>query len=108
MKDLKLTEECCVTVHSIENAKILVKAYGIPSVITITGDPSEADHVVHCEWGRLFSKVAHDFTGFSWGYGGEGPRGLYVFLFEICHKSKVTPGFISNLELQPGETRTLY
>ena len=108
MKNLNLAEECGVTVNSLENAKIFVKAYGIPEKITLTGDPSEADYVVNCEWGRLFSLITFDFTGFSWGYGGEGPRGLYTFLHDICKATEVKMETIINLELKPRESRIVY
>ena len=67
--------EVGVTWKSLHNAELLIKRYGIPSRL----DFSFSDD----EWFRVTATWAngksHTFTGFAWGYRGEGPHGLLAF-----------------------------
>lgn len=77
MPDLDLRDECGVTRYSLENARRLNKALGRPVRVECHYDPNGA------EWYRVKafydSGDTHVFTGLSWGYNGEGPRGLLEF-----------------------------
>jgi hypothetical protein len=76
--------ECGATRYSISNAKVLVAKHGVPMEVKIYGDPDEAEYAVDA----IFRDgTDHRFTGFSLGYGGEGPRGLHWFLTELCGMS---------------------
>jgi hypothetical protein len=44
-------------------------------VVNLVQEPNEYFVDVSWEGGQ-----AHRFSGFSWGYGGEGPQGLMTFL----------------------------
>lgn len=59
---------------SLENASKLLKELGLPDVIHLYWDP-QLWYVTEAWWGNEL----HKFTGFSWGYTGEGPRGLLGF-----------------------------
>lgn len=74
----KLQVECGTTQISLENAMFLMEQYGIPHTVTLIngGNETDADYGVLAIW----DGVMHLFTGFSWGYSGEGPRGLDIFL----------------------------
>lgn len=80
-----MENECGVTEISLENARYLVGKYGIPDRIRLHNDPKEG-HVVTVTWPHqgLSDSLVWDFTGFSWGYSGEGPHGLVKF-FDLCH-----------------------
>lgn len=81
----RLEKECGVTRISIRNAAKLRQERGVPDEIRLFEDMRE-DYVVQAIWYQqengLFDSD-HTFTGFSWGYAGEGPRGLRDF-FEMC------------------------
>ena len=77
----KMKPEEGVTRNSLQNAKELIKRYGTPDVVEIYQIKDE--HLVKATWharGKLPHGTTHEFSGFSWGYGGEGPHGLYTFL----------------------------
>ena len=76
---MKLQEECGTTSISLENAKIIIAAYGSPRRVELSDDPEEGNTVV-AYWSNGFHFA---FTGFSWGYGGTGPHGLEQF-FQMC------------------------
>jgi hypothetical protein len=78
---LTLAIEGGVTQNSLENAEYLNKRFGKPYTIDFCGDEDNGDYYVIPTYK---SGYTHVFTGFSWGYGGEGPRGLHRFLNEIC------------------------
>ena len=80
-----LQRECGVTRISLDNAAILQQWHGKPRSIALVfehdehQDPdSEPEAHVRVTWDD--GTIVHTFTGFAWGYGGEGPRGLRRFL----------------------------
>jgi len=69
---------------SLRNAAKLEKEWGIPTEVVLQGFGQTDECVV-----RAFYKdgaESFEFTGFSWGYGGEGPRGLCEFLTGLGFK----------------------
>lgn len=74
-EDLQLRAEGGVTQRSLENAKRLIKRRGIPKYIKLHFNDDDW-YVVRAVWP---DNSIHDFTGFSWGYRGEGPHGLAEF-----------------------------
>lgn len=77
-----LDEECGVTDISLLNAKHLHDLYGLPtSIYCYYGKAFDNSH--DKEWlvdATYSNGRVHRFTGFSWGYYGEGVRGLETFL----------------------------
>jgi hypothetical protein len=69
-----LQPEGGITQISLQNADLLLREAGNPTYIELKkiGD----EYLVLAKWPGLI----HMFTGFSWGYGGEGPSGLNTFL----------------------------
>lgn len=78
---LKLHEEAGITSDSLSNAQELVRAYGRPLRLEFVSQTKGPDwgYFVTAVWDQPAS-VAHKFSGFAWGYGGTGPRGLDEFL----------------------------
>ena len=76
---MKTKEECGVTFNSLENAKMLIKMFGKPDMVSLTYIDDPWEYLVKAEW----SNSSFTFTGFSWGYYGEGSRGLFEFL-QMC------------------------
>jgi hypothetical protein len=77
----ELPQECGVTSISLENAYWLLTNLSVPTHIVLVEEPNE--WYVDATWiGEKFDEktLTHRFSGFSWGYGGEGPHGLKVFL----------------------------
>jgi hypothetical protein len=74
----RLLNEGGVTRTSLKNAKRLEKRLGLPVRIELHRHPNGP------EWYVVTAMYEHgdehDFTGFSWGYNGEGPTGLLEFL----------------------------
>ena len=68
-----------VTQISLDNARELIAARGVPSSVTLSWD-DKVWYQVTATWPDGFS---HVFTGFAWGYRGEGPRGLETFSYMI-------------------------
>jgi len=88
---MKIKEECGVTENSLDNAKMLIKAFGKPIRITLTYVDDPWEYLVKAEWtNNIFT-----FSGFSWGYYGEGPRGLFEFL-QMCG-SKTTMSEVAKI-----------
>lgn len=83
MKTLQLKREGA-TRDSLENARRIQEAGYILIGGTFEFDTTMAEWSTHAifEWGVDGSTVKYTFKGFSFGYGGEGPRGLIEF-FEI-------------------------
>ena len=79
----KLQQEGRITRISLENADLLIRLYGLPTRIELKNIQDE--YLVLASWPGF----THMFSGFSWGYGGEGPSGLNTF-FKVC---KVFPGW---------------
>jgi len=78
-----LLEEEGVTQRSIHNAHVLVEKYGRPDHIGFRVHPRDGQVVSW--WWDPSEKTGganreHLFTGFSWGYAGEGPSGLFAVL----------------------------
>lgn len=109
---MRLKPEVGVTEISLANAKEIIVKYGVPDIVQLVNEGnSTGDHVVHASWGDgtdSGESFDHKFTGFSWGYSGEGPAGLTKF-FEMVGISKrlesnvvaklpsTTPGMILSL-----------
>jgi hypothetical protein len=78
---IKLKEEGGITQHSLFNAKVLTLAHGSVVGVTLCGEHMKADYRTTVEFKDGFH---FEFTGFSWGYGGEGPSGLVTFMCDVC------------------------
>jgi hypothetical protein len=81
-KKLGLEWEGGITSISLRNAQKLVDGLGKPDSVELTYGKEHDEQYVTAFWN---SSVVHSFrfTGFGWGYGGEGPCGLQKFLNEI-------------------------
>lgn len=75
--------ECGVTQVSLENAFLLFKQYGVPEKVELVRDNNEYAVLV------FWHSYTHLFIGFSWGYSGEGPRGLDI-LMSACWYPHIT------------------
>jgi hypothetical protein len=75
---LRLREESGTTDHSLHNAHVLISKYGLPDEVELFMDDREGT-LVDARWENRW----HQFSGFSWGYGGTGPHGLVNFLNEL-------------------------
>ena len=93
---MKLEQECGVTQISLKNAKKLVQRYGLPAFIHLFYDKKDWT-CVQIVW-TDHPAISHIFTGFSWGYGGEGPRGLKK-LFDLL-KIDIGMGQISQWDAE--------
>lgn len=67
-------EEGGVTRWSLHNARALISRHGLPERVALLTD-DRGEWVIEAHWPGL----THRFLGFSWGYSGEGPRGLEEF-----------------------------
>jgi hypothetical protein len=88
------------TADSIRNADYLIRTYGYPLRIDLIGG-------MDCNYGVLaiWKNTMHLFTGFSWGYSGEGPSGLNEFF----RASGVWSGVNAiNINLKENEHRTVF
>ncbi len=75
-----LKPEGGVTDISLENARLLLEAHGLPEAIELYQHPlyeEGAEHLVEARW---TDGTTHVFSGFAWGYTGDGPYGLETFL----------------------------
>ncbi len=63
-----------VTQISLHNARTLLHRHGQPRFVELYQDAAE--HMVEARWEK---GITHHFSGFSWGYRGEGPSGLAEF-----------------------------
>jgi hypothetical protein len=72
---MRLDRERGVTRVSLENGTLLTEERGRPVRLELRA-PAQYDHQVVAAYG---DGSRHVFTGFSWGYGGEGPSGLARF-----------------------------
>jgi len=79
----KLSQEGGITQIALQNAEALRQALGSPIRMELHMDPDGV------EWYRVRVMFdtgdSHTFTGFGWGYSGEGPRGLASF----CHQNDI-------------------
>lgn len=80
----RLKPEGGVTEYSLHNGRLLRKAHGLPRAVALFYQRSPSAWPVEVGFGspEYVTKVTyqdghiHEFTGFAWGYGGEGPHGL--------------------------------
>lgn len=79
----QLLKEGGVTQTSLKNERRLSKRLGRPVRVELHYDPDGAEW--YCVKAFYDSGDAHVFTGFAWGYNGEGPRGL----LEFCQRNNV-------------------
>lgn len=79
----RLQKERGLTFISRENARFLAETHGRPVSVELRRDRNTNtfldEYVVVA---RYADGSSHTFTGFAWGYGGEGPNGLADFLRE--------------------------
>ncbi|MFA5311735.1 MAG: hypothetical protein WC375_00285 [Methanomassiliicoccales archaeon] len=85
-KNVDLVPEDGSTLTSLKNAKAMIDAYGLPFFVRLHGaesqiiDSRDAGFVVVAMWRFEQGELSFPFSGFSWSYDGEGPRGLLQFL----------------------------
>ena len=76
--------EVGITSVSVENAKTLTSEVGKPALIVLSKDGKE--YITTAYWGELsvkkpiYKRYSFRFTGFSFGYAGEGPNALLNYL----------------------------
>ena len=75
----EFVEEGGITENSLHNAEVLIKSLGIPNRVILTYVEDPWDYICTAVYGNK----SFMFSGFSWGYLGEGPRGLAKFLASI-------------------------
>src|ERR1700690_3091106 len=68
-----------ITTISLANARKLIDQFGLPDTVRLWDEPVDAEFYVTASW----SKAEFVFSGFSWGYDGEGPQGLQHFFTMI-------------------------
>ena len=104
-KKRRLQVECGTTQISLENAYLLFTQYGKPMRVTLIAamEERQADYAVLVEW----SGFKHMFSGFSWGYGGEGPRGLRTLL-ETCYWPYPLLVDVCFIEVKPGQSLVVF
>lgn len=104
----KLEEEGGITAVSLNNARKLIAILGKPKRVALrrSEDPHFPDYLVDVKWP---SGAHFTFSGFSWGYGGEGPHGLATFA-EMIGLEKLLPiRVIAAMPTgKPGNTLKLY
>ena len=83
MSKPQLLNEGGVTRISLQNERRLGKRLGRPVRVELHYNPDGV------EWYQVKAMYdsgdSHVFTGFSWGYSGEGPRGL----LEFCQRNDI-------------------
>jgi hypothetical protein len=104
MKNLKLQDECGDTRISLDNSRMLQKQYGRPATVVLIKEDNE--WYVDATWNNGFS---HCFSGFSWGYGGEGPSGLgkFIDMFAIGERAS-SLGWTPSQDIPDGKNFTLF
>lgn len=73
-KFIDTPKETGATRDSLANARELIIKYGLPD--TVTAITTSVDWYVQAKWS---DGLLYIFEGFSWGYRGEGPRGMESF-----------------------------
>lgn len=80
---MKLEQECGVTRISLANGEQLRRSYGSPVRVDLQWYQPSPEHAPEQRVVGYYQIPSvrypffrHTFTGFSWGYGGEGPHGL--------------------------------
>ena len=98
---MHLQPEGGVTQISLENAKALVREHGLPQIVQLVNAGKDAsEHEVVAMWTGAEDtshEIEFTFTGFAWGYGGEGPRGLAKFFQMIGIDHRIPTKVISLL-----------
>lgn len=98
---MHLQPEGGVTQISLENAKALVRERGLPQIVQLVNAGKDAsEHEVVATWvgnEDTSPDIEFTFTGFAWGYGGEGPRGLAEFFRMTGLDCRVPTQVISRL-----------
>jgi hypothetical protein len=85
---------------SLFNADYFLRAYGKPlSIELINGED--------CNYGVLviWKSTMHLFTGFAWGYGGEGPSGLNEFFRAVGVWCGVDA---NNIQIEKNDRRVVF
>lgn len=87
---MELKEEGGVTQISLHNARELINERGIPDAVELYWR-ERIGHCVQAIWlDEEGDATSHVFSGFSWGYAGEGPHGLLEFFEMIGMVPRVT------------------
>lgn len=97
---VELEEEGGITQISLNNAWYSLERFGYPTTLELVEEKEE--WFVYATWknDKNTIEVRHKFSGFSWGYGGEGPHGLMIFLEALGLNdiaSQVVDGQFKNL-----------
>jgi hypothetical protein len=97
---MRLKPEGGVTQISLENALQLIEEKGPPDLVQLINEgKNTSEHAVVATWGDF----SHTFTGFSWGYGGEGPNGLAKFFRMVGLQHRIPTCVIGKLpQNKPG------
>ena len=93
MSKPQLLKEGGVTQISLKNERRLSKRLGRPVRVELHYDPDSADF--YQVKAMYDSGDSHVFTGFAWGYSGEGPRGL----LEFCQRNEIPLEMMGILQL---------
>jgi len=100
MNKPELHAEGGITQIALQNAELLRQALGSPIRLELHMDPNGV------EWYRTRVMYdtgdSHTFTGFGWGYSGEGPRGLADF----CNQNGI-PLTIRQIELIDNKSKAM-
>jgi hypothetical protein len=83
---LQLEEEGGITEISLNNARALIAEFGKPERVEVFVD-GQNEEMVEANW--RWDNIDHLFSGFSWGYGGEGPNGLVTFFKMIGYECSI-------------------
>lgn len=96
---MNLKAEGGVTQISIENAATLIDELGLPDTVQLVNEgENTAEHSVFATWSNPDgTDVTHKFTGFSWGYRGEGPHGLTAFFEQVGLSDRVPDEIVFSL-----------
>jgi hypothetical protein len=88
-----------VTQISIENALELLDERGLPDSVQLVNEgENTGEHVVFATWTNPDgADFTHKFTGFSWGYRGEGPHGLTAFFEQLGLSERIPDGVVFSL-----------
>lgn len=80
-----LKDECGVTNISLDNARYMQARYGIPETVVFHTDGSDYRTEAAYRDTDIQEIVLMVYTGFGWGYSGEGPHGTLEFLNDMCN-----------------------
>ena len=96
---MSLKPEGGVTQISIENAAELIDERGLPDIVQLVNEgQNTAEHAVFATWTNPDgTDLTHKFTGFSWGYHGEGPHGLTAFFEQLGLSERIPDELVFTL-----------